>query len=87
MTLGPRLLYIVSRDSPELYERFARAFADDPDVEVVLDRRRTDRRQRDLPHSAERRVRERRSASIEATLQRLGWAVVGAGAALDPADF
>src|SRR3989441_12006814 len=72
----PRLLYIVSRRNQQLYADLTRTFNNDPNVRVILDRREGERRQRAAPHRAGRRGRDRRAATIEEHLQRLG----GAGA-------
>lgn len=55
-----RNLFLVSRDRPELYEQLVRDFADDRDVQVVLDRRFGERRQRLQEHRPERRRADRR---------------------------
>jgi hypothetical protein len=59
-----RYLYIVSREHQWLYRHLLERFQDDPDVDVILDRRTTERRvvaRTELPHE-ERRRRERRHA-------------------------
>jgi CRP-like cAMP-binding protein/flavin-dependent dehydrogenase len=50
-----RHVYVVPRDEPELYEQLSREFGDDPEVDVVLERRRGERRRRESAHSPERR--------------------------------
>jgi hypothetical protein len=57
-----RYLYIVSRDHLWLYRHLVERFRDDPDVDVILDRRVTERRHRESPLTAERerRATERR---------------------------
>jgi hypothetical protein len=67
----PRLLFIVSRSEPQRYERFQAAFADDPDVRVILDRRYGERRQRNAPPG----VKDRRSLDIEKHILQIGWAI------------
>jgi len=59
-----RYIYVVSRDHPWLYRHLLERFQDDPDVDVVLDRRVAERRrpQSVLPSSGERRQTERRRA-------------------------
>src|SRR5947208_16718676 len=61
----PRLLYIVSRRNQLVYTSLKRTFASDANVEVILDRRQGERRQRANPQRAEHRAKERRSLSIE----------------------
>ena len=57
-----RYLYIVSREHRWLYRHLAERFQDDPDVEVILDRRVAERRTQPSPPPAEqdRRRSERR---------------------------
>jgi hypothetical protein len=51
-------------------------------MEVVLDRRRRERRWQAIPIEVNRRAKERRAVNIDALLRRLGWVVVErAGAA------
>ncbi len=57
-----RYVYVVSRDRPELVAQLRREFADDPEVEVVLDRREGDRRREGGSRSPDRRHGCRRSA-------------------------
>jgi len=56
----PRYLFIVPQDQPELHEHFRRDFSNDNEVQVLLDRRVADRRQRIEPHTPERRRADRR---------------------------
>jgi hypothetical protein len=74
-----RQLFIVGRDRAKLYDYVRRAFADNPTVQVVLDRRVGDRR-RGAPPTAgrvpERRRADRRNRDISAQLRALGWAIV-----------
>ena len=55
-----RCLYIVSRDKTALYEKLKHDFAEDREVEVVLDRRSAQRRQQVSEHKPERRRADRR---------------------------
>ena len=59
-----RHLMIVSRDRPDLYDRFADRFGADGSVEVILDRRSRDRRHDDLPRVGDRRGTDRRTPSM-----------------------
>jgi hypothetical protein len=70
-----RLLFIVSRSERQRYERFQAAFADDPDVRVILDRRYGERRQRNAPPGVDRRLKDRRSLDIEKHILQIGWTV------------
>jgi hypothetical protein len=81
-----RLLFIVGRRRPEFYESLRRTFQGDDTVQVVLDRRRGDRRasRRAGGSTAARdqRVAERREhLEIEWQIRARGYAVVGIPAA------
>lgn len=39
-----RVLFVVSRERPDRYESLVRAFGGDPEVKVIFDRRRYERR-------------------------------------------
>jgi hypothetical protein len=56
-----RTVYVVARDHPELYAYLCERFASDGAVEVILDRRVSQRRQVDIPHAPERRQNDRRT--------------------------
>jgi hypothetical protein len=56
----PRYLFIVARGHPETYADLKRQFQGNPDVEVLLDRRVSDRRQHQEGREPERRRSERR---------------------------
>ena len=55
-----RYLLFVARSQPDLWHYLKNNFAGDEKVEVILDRRRGERRQRIQPHELERRRAERR---------------------------
>jgi hypothetical protein len=55
-----RFVYIVSRRHPKLFEYLLQRFSDDPNVQVILDRRRAERRQAEAPVRFERRRVDRR---------------------------
>jgi uridine kinase len=55
-----RFLYVVARDRLDLYDRLQSEFSREDDVRVVVDRRRTERRQTANPHEPDRRRLERR---------------------------
>lgn len=55
-----RYLLIVARNQPDLWLYLKNNFAGDEKVEVILDRRRGERRQRIQAHESERRRAERR---------------------------
>ncbi len=75
-----RYLFIVAHDQPELCAHLAREFSGEPGVEVVLDRRHLERRER-APSGPvpERRSADRRSrAPIGNELRALNFALVTA---------
>lgn len=55
-----RHVFIVAADQPDLWAHLARDFSGEPSVQVVLDRRRADRRRDAQPSSQERRRGDRR---------------------------
>jgi hypothetical protein len=55
-----RTVYIVARDHPELYAYLHDRFTSDGELEVILDRRVSQRRQRHAPHAPNRRRADRR---------------------------
>src|SRR6266508_1617789 len=59
-----------------MYETMKQSFASHANIEVILDRRRRERRWETIPIEVNRRARERRAANIDALLQQLGWVVV-----------
>lgn len=71
-----RLLFVVADSETRLYESLRKSFADEDSVEIVLDRRRGDRRRDSLPVTEERRRGPRRTHDIANDLRRIGWAVV-----------
>jgi hypothetical protein len=46
--------------APELYERLADYYAGDPNVEVIIDRRKSERRERGSSGGGKRVIRDRR---------------------------
>lgn len=71
-----RLVFVVARGEPERYEFLRRAFAEEETVEIVLDRRRGERRRQTLASTPERRHGERRGPSRDGELDRLGWTLL-----------
>ena len=73
-----RYRFIVARDNPRLYEHLVRSFADVPDIEVIVDRRGSERRAARVRRMGrERRLRERRTDTrIQEELRLFGWAFV-----------
>jgi hypothetical protein len=71
-----KYLFIIARRAPSTYETMRESFAGHADIEVLLDRRRRERRWQTIPIEVNRRARERRAASIDTLLRQLGWVVV-----------
>jgi len=71
-----RLVFIVSRQRPELANSLRRQFAGADDVEVIVDRRINERRMNPIPVSDDRRQVDRRQESIDNRLDELGWVIV-----------
>lgn len=76
MTTKRRDLYIVSTDRRDLYELFRKQFADDPNVEVILDRRKGERRAARGATPEERRRADRRQFEQAHLLNTLGVVLV-----------
>ena len=78
---GPmaRHLFIVARDQPDLWAHLAREFRGEPGVEVLLDRRRTERRRSARPTADDRRRRDRRERPpVDQDLAVMNFALVAA---------
>jgi hypothetical protein len=72
-----RQLFVIARDRRKLYEYVKQAFAGNPNVEVVLDRRTGERRQDRGARIPDRRGTDRRAdRRTEDQLRALGWAIV-----------
>lgn len=56
----PRYLFIVARGHPDVYADLQRQFVENPEVEVLVDRRLSQRREHQESHEPERRHGERR---------------------------
>jgi len=72
-----RYLFIVSVRHPVLYDYLLERFADDPNAQVVLDRRRIERRRTEMAVIRDRRQADRRQRSdVGEELRRRSVAVV-----------
>ena len=71
-----RLVFVVSRNQPERYEFLKRAFQEEETVDIVLDRRRGERRHQPTASASERRRANRRAHNRNGELDRLGWTLV-----------
>jgi hypothetical protein len=68
-----RFMYVVARDRLELYDRLVAEFSREDDVKVVVDRRRSQRRQAAGAHEPDRRRSDRRGRSeLDVELRSVG---------------
>lgn len=73
----PRYLFIVAKEHPELCGHLEREFMGETGVDVVLDRRRADRRRQSAAADGNRRGIERRShPPIQQELAALNFALI-----------
>ncbi|HEV7751146.1 MAG: hypothetical protein JWR30_864 [Conexibacter sp.] len=57
--------------APELYDRMASYYADDPNVEVIIDRRKSERREAGTHDEHRREIRDRRRARVPGEFPQL----------------
>lgn len=70
-------LLVVAQENPHIYEYLKRMFAGNETLEVVMDRRKGDRRGQGMSQLPERRrSSDRRRQEIDHQLRALGWAIV-----------
>lgn len=82
-----RLLIVVDRQQGRYRERLRRTFAQDDEVEVILDRRQGERRRASGGRLVDRRQRDRRQQNVDHELARLGVALISRAALVPaPAD-
>ncbi len=55
----------------ELFDKLTEYYAEDPNVEVIVDRRKADRRERTSGAGGQREVRDRRRARVPGELPEL----------------
>jgi hypothetical protein len=73
----PRELFIVARDRADLYRYLSQTFADAENVEVIWDRRESERRRSANGVVLERRRQDRRQRlSVEEDLRSVGYAFI-----------
>ena len=74
----PRYLLVIARHQREFSDALQRAFAGHETVQVILDRRVSQRRQRQGAFLLDRRRNDRRrnSSAIDEQLRTLGWSLV-----------
>ncbi len=71
-----RCLFIVARDQPDLWHHLRQDFAEDEEVQVVLDRRRSERRRHRQPLEPDRRQGGRRRATIDTDLRYRSFVII-----------
>lgn len=71
-----QLLFIVSREQPDLWDYWKQWFAGIPTVEVIIDRRQGERRQRVEMSGAGQRRSDRRTQPIDAELRSTGFEII-----------
>ena len=71
-----RLLFIVSRDHPELWHHLRRDFGEDEEVQVILDRRRGERRRQIQAREPERRGADRRQPAVDKDLRYRSFVII-----------
>jgi hypothetical protein len=76
-----RLLFIVSPERMDLYDALRKALYNEPDCEVIIDRREGERRGErgadNAPAGKNRRARHRRERlPVDSEVRECGWAVV-----------
>jgi hypothetical protein len=76
MTGSPRILFIIARPQERLHAYVSYRLGSEPEIEVVLDRRRDDRRRGERAVSIERRALQRRLHDVSGSLATLGYAIV-----------
>jgi hypothetical protein len=72
-----RVVFVVARSEERLYAYLKESFSDLETVQVLMDRRLSDRRQTQAPTDVDRRRgTDRRAHDVSRSLEELGWAVV-----------
>jgi hypothetical protein len=70
--MNKRHLFIIARRVPLMYEALKGSFAVHANIDVILDRRRRERRWQTIPIEVDRRARERRAVDIAWTSALMG---------------
>jgi hypothetical protein len=74
---APNVLFIVGTDQLRVYHHLEQEIAKLKNVELITDRRKKPRRQKDLAVAAERRKEDRRKRpDVDRQLKQLGWSLV-----------
>lgn len=76
--MTPRFLYVTARDRRDLFESLRTEFDGQEDVQVILDRRRSERRRAILPPDPDRRRTDRRRRTdLQEELRAAGSFITG----------
>jgi hypothetical protein len=86
MTDPPRILFIIARPQERLHEYVSYRLGSEPEIEVVRDRRRDERRRGARPVPLERRGLQRRLHDVSRPLATLGYAIVRRPVAAPPTE-
>jgi hypothetical protein len=74
---APNVLFIVAMDQLRVYQHLEQEIAKLKNVELITDRRRKPRRQRETAIAVDRRKEDRRKRpDVERQLKQLGWSLV-----------
>ena len=74
---APNVLFIVAMDQLRVYHHLEQEIAKLKNVELITDRRKKPRRQKDVAVAAERRKEDRRKRpDVDRQLKQLGWSLV-----------
>ena len=74
---APNVLFIVAMDQLRVYHHLEQEIAKLKNVELITDRRKKPRRQKDVTVPAERRKEDRRKRpDVDRQLKQLGWSLV-----------
>jgi hypothetical protein len=74
---APNVLFIVAMDQLRVYHHLEQEIAKLKNVELITDRRRKPRRQREISIAVDRRKEDRRKRpDVERQLKQLGWSLV-----------
>jgi hypothetical protein len=74
---APNVLFIVAMDQLRVYQHLEQEIAKLKNVELITDRRRKPRRQREVATPVDRRKEDRRKRpDVERQLKQLGWSLV-----------
>lgn len=73
----PSLQFIIARDRPDVWTLWTEWFTGVPEIQLILDRRLGERRQRTEIREPEQRRGERRRQQVDDEVRQTGFAIVG----------